>query len=202
MIQTPKRTGIEWVNRAVLSWREMDRLKDPDKKAIKGRHTHTHTHTHTHRTSSQVRPSLVPLRHLAQLPLPGQHKPDQGEESGAQPSSWGSRSLSSVKAGGVPVLGEDGHCAAFYSVLMLVWHVTNQWLSLLRPCYTEVVFSILLGTTELLWHFVTVIMRTGLREGSVNLDIWPLEWVRNYNIHVYFRSGIFIFLYIFRSKMG
>ena len=48
---------------------------------------YTHTHTHTHTSSSQIRPSLVPLRHFAQLPLLGQHKPDQGEESGTEPSS-------------------------------------------------------------------------------------------------------------------
>ena len=72
------------------------------------RQTDTHTHTHTHtKTSSQIRPSLVPLRDLAELPLLGQHKPHQGEESGTEPSSCVSHGLSSGKAEGVPVVGED-----------------------------------------------------------------------------------------------
>ena len=93
---------------------------DPHEKTTKGSHTdtdthidrqtdrHTHTHTHTHpKTSSQIRPSLVPLRDFAQLPLLGRHKPHQGEESGTEPSSCISHGLSSGKAEGVPAVGED-----------------------------------------------------------------------------------------------
>ena len=60
------------------------------------------------------------MRHFAQLPLLGPHKPDQAEESGTQPSSCVSRGLSPVEAEGVPVDGEDGNSATFYSILMLL----------------------------------------------------------------------------------
>ena len=77
-------------------------------------------------TLTEPRPSLrsaefwVPLRILAELELPGQHKPDQGEESGREPSSWVSHGLSSVKAEGVPVVGEGENCDTFYRIAMLV----------------------------------------------------------------------------------
>ena len=44
-----------------------------------------------------------------------------------------SRGPTSVKPECVPVVGEDGNCATFYRILMLVWHATNQWLFLLSP---------------------------------------------------------------------
>ena len=91
------------------------------------------TYTHTHMASSQIRPSLVPLRHFAQLPLLGQSKPDRGEESGTEPSSCVSRGLSSVEAGGDPVDGEDENSATFYRIAMLLWCIMNQWLILLGP---------------------------------------------------------------------
>ena len=70
-------------------------------------------------TLTEPRPSLrsaefwVPLRILAELELPGQHKPDQGEESGTQPSSCGSCGPSSVEAEGVPVVGEGANWCHF-----------------------------------------------------------------------------------------
>ena len=91
------------------------------------------THSHTSKTSSRMKPSLVPLRHFAQLPLLGQNKPVQGEEPGTEPSSCVSRGLSSVEAEGVPVVGEDGDCATLYRIAMLRWHVVNQRLFLRGP---------------------------------------------------------------------
>ena len=76
-------------------------------------HTHTHTDTHTHQDLLPDQPSLVPLRHFAQLPLLGLHKPHKGEESGTEPSSCVSRGFSSGKAEGVPVVGEDGSWCHF-----------------------------------------------------------------------------------------
>ena len=57
-------------------------LMEPHNKTTKG------THTHTHKTSSRIRPSLVPLRDFAHLPLLGRNKSDQGEGSGREPSSF------------------------------------------------------------------------------------------------------------------
>ena len=91
------RKGREQGNEAILSWSDMAPLMDPNNKTTKG--------AHTPKTSSQIRPSLVPPRHFAQLPLLGQNKPDQGEESGREPSSCLSRGLSSVEVEGVRVVG-------------------------------------------------------------------------------------------------
>ena len=46
------------------------------------------------------------MRSLAQLELPGQRKPDQGEESGTQSSSCDPCGPSSREAQGVPVVRE------------------------------------------------------------------------------------------------
>ena len=121
MIQGSKTTDLGTVNGTLLSWQEMSQLMEPQNE-----HTHTHTCTHTHihpntpKTTSQIRTNLVPPRRFAQLPLLGPHKPDQAEESGTQPSFWVSRGLSPVEAEGVPVVGEDGDCATFYSILTLL----------------------------------------------------------------------------------
>lgn len=116
------------------------------------------THSHTPKTSSQVKPSLVPLRHFAQLPLLGRDKPDQGDESGTEPSSCVSCGLSSVEAEGVPGVGEDVNCVTFYRIVMLAWHVMNQWLFLPKTLVFKVIFNIPLGRAELPWHFVILIM--------------------------------------------
>ena len=108
MLQRPNGRGIEPGNGAELSWRQTVQLMDPHNKITKG----THTNTHTHKTS-QIRPSLVPLRDFAQLPLLGRHKPEQGEESGTEPSSCVSRGLSSGTAEGVPEVGEHGNWCRF-----------------------------------------------------------------------------------------
>ena len=102
----PNRTGIEPVNGAVLHGRHTTCLWMNITNPEKG-------HTHTHMTSSQIRPSLLPLRHFPQYPLLEQHKPDQGEESGTQPSSCVSCGLSSVEAEGVPVVGEGENWCHF-----------------------------------------------------------------------------------------
>ena len=77
-LQRPNGRGIEPGNGKELSWRQTVQLMDPHNKITKG------THTHTQKTS-QIRPSLVPLRDFAQLPLLGRHKPDQGEEPEREP---------------------------------------------------------------------------------------------------------------------
>ena len=120
-------------------------------------------YTHTPKTSSQIRPSLVPLRHFAQLPLLGQHKPDQGEASGAQSSSCGSCGPSSVEADGVP-MGVPPKTK-----------LTQNSSS-----------NNLLGRDDLQWHFVTLILWIALGEVWVNLDIWLIEWMRNHNTHPVF----------------
>ena len=148
-------------------------------------HTHTCTHTHIHpntpKTSSQVRPSLVPPRRFAQLPLLGPHKPDQAEESGTQPSSSVSRGRSPVKDAGVPVVGEDGNCATFYSILMLLWTVMDQWLLLLRPGLqrSDLQYPAWQG-----WAFMAFgrsnredCFRRCLSESG----FWALEWVKNHH---------------------
>ena len=100
----------------------MTQIMDPHNKTTKWIYTHTHT-----------RPSLVPLRHFAQLPALGLNKPHQEEESGRESSSCVYRGLSSVEAEGVPVVGENGNCVTFYRIAMLLWRIMNQWLFLLRP---------------------------------------------------------------------
>ena len=95
----PNRTGIEPVNGAVLHGRHTTCLWMNITNPEKG-------HTHTHMTSSQIRPSLLPLRHFPQYPLLEQHKPDQGEESGRQPSSCDPCGPSSREAQGVSVVRE------------------------------------------------------------------------------------------------
>ena len=82
MIHIPNRTGVEPVNGAVLRWREMAQLMHPRNKTTKG----SHTYTHTTKTCSQIRPSLVPLRDVAELPLLGQQKPKLIVNSGTQAS--------------------------------------------------------------------------------------------------------------------
>ena len=82
MIHILNRTGVEPVNGAVLRWREMAQLMHPRNKTTKG----SHTHTHTTKTYSQIRPSLVPLRDVAELPLLGQQKPKLIVNSGTQAS--------------------------------------------------------------------------------------------------------------------
>ena len=47
----------------------------------------TRRRTHRTKTFSQISRIWVPLTLLDELELPGQHKPNQGEESGTQPSS-------------------------------------------------------------------------------------------------------------------
>lgn len=70
-------------------------------------------------TLTEPRPSLrsaefwVPLTILAELELPGQHKPDQGEESGTQPSSCDSCGPSSTEAEGAPGVGEVVNSSLF-----------------------------------------------------------------------------------------
>ena len=70
-------------------------------------------------TLTEPRPSVrsaefwVPLRILAELELPGQHKPDQGEESGTQPSSCDSSDSSSTESEGFSVVGEVVNCFRF-----------------------------------------------------------------------------------------
>ena len=90
------------------------------------------TLTHLPDQTSQIRRSLVPQRDFAQLPLLEQNIPDQGKESGTEPSSCVCCGLSSGKAEGVPEVGEDGNCAIFYRIAMLACCVMDQWLSLLR----------------------------------------------------------------------
>ena len=90
-------------------------LMEPHNKTTKG----THTHTPPYKTSSRIRPSLVPLRDFAHLLLLGWNKSDQGEESGTEPSSCVSCGPSSVEAEGVPVVGEDANSDTFYRIVML-----------------------------------------------------------------------------------
>ena len=106
MIQRPSRTGTEPVNELIMSWKEMARLKDTQNKIPKK------THTHTLDTFSQFRLPLVPLSDLSELPVLGQHKPDQGEDSAPELSSCGPRS-SSGESDGVPVAGQDGNQCHF-----------------------------------------------------------------------------------------
>ena len=106
MIQRPSKTGTEPVNELIMSWKEMARLKDTQNKIPKK------THTHTLETFSQFRLPLVPLSDLSELPVLGQHKPDQGEDSAPELSSCGPRS-SSGESDGVPVAGQDGNQCHF-----------------------------------------------------------------------------------------
>ena len=84
----------------------MARLKDTQNKIPK------QTHTHTPETFSQLRLPLVPLSDVSELPILGQHKPDQGEDSAPEPSSCGPRG-SSGEADSVPVAGQDGNQCHF-----------------------------------------------------------------------------------------
>ena len=172
-------------------------LMEPHNKTTKG----THTHTPPYKTSSRIRPSLVPLRDFAHLPLLGRNKSDQGEESGTEPSSCVSCGPSSVEAEGVPVVGEDANSDTFYRIVMLAWHVMNQWLFLLKTLVVEVIFDILLDRAELSWCFVILITRIALRRCSS--DSGPLTCrvseKSQYTSDIS-RSGRFIFLYILRAN--
>ena len=123
-------TGLEPVNGTMISWR--------DTRCWWIHITKPQMGAHTPKASSHIRPSLVPLRHFAQLPLLGQDKPDQGEESGTEPSSCVSCGLSSVEAEGVPGVGEGVNCATFYRIVMLAWRVMNQWLFLPKTLVLEI----------------------------------------------------------------
>ena len=189
MTETPNRKGREQGNEAILSWRDMAPLMDLNNKTTKG--------APTPKNSSQIRLSLVPLRHFAQLPLLGQNKPDQGEESGTEPSSCLSRGLSSVEVEGVWVVSEDGNCDGFYRIAMLMWRIMNQWLFLLSPSLHR---SHLQNPASQGWTcmaFCLLIMRMVLGEGWVNLDTWPLEWVRNHNtLHIFQVRKIYLPLHL------
>ena len=192
-------TGLEPVNGAMISWRDASFWWSHITKPQKG---HTHTHTHPYKTSSRIRPSLVLLRDFAHLPLLGRNKSDQGEESGTEPSSCVSCGPSSVEAEGVPVVGEDANSDTFYRIVMLAWHVMNQWLFLLKTLVVEVIFDILLGRAELSWYFVILITRIVLGDAQVTLDPWPVEWVRNHNTHPIFQGQEDLFSFISWGQTG
>ena len=109
--QTEQCRASEW---SIVAWEGHNLLMNQRNKPRESTHTHTHARTRPP-PSSQIRSSLLPLRccYFSQHPLLEQHKPDQGEESGTQPSSCGSCGLSSVEAEGVPVVGEDGNWCHF-----------------------------------------------------------------------------------------
>ena len=65
----------------------------------------------------------VPLGIPAELELPGQHTPDQGEESGTQPSSCDSSNSSSTESEGFPVAGEVVNCFRFF-IVYISWQNT------------------------------------------------------------------------------
>ena len=80
-------------------------------------------HTHRTKTFSQISRIWVPLGIPAELELPGQHKPDPGEESGTQPSSCDSSDSSSIEAEGFPVVGEVVNCFHFF-IVYISWQNT------------------------------------------------------------------------------
>ena len=195
MIQRTKRAGIEPINGAVLSWREMAQLMDPHNETTKGTHTHTQD-----LLPDQIRPSLVPLlKDFTELPLLGCHKPHQIVNSEIEPSFWCSHSLSLVKA---EVVKERLWLATFYTIIMLVWCVVNQWLSLLRPKLHRSHFCIMLSRDPLSCHFIIFIMMIVLEEARGNLDIWPLEWMRNHKTHVIFQGQEYLFSFVSWNQAG
>ena len=72
--------------------------------------TLTHAHSQTKKNLLPDQLNLGTCESLAQLELPGQRKPDQGEESGTQSSSC---SPSSTEAEGVPGVGEVVNSSLF-----------------------------------------------------------------------------------------
>ena len=168
-------------------------------KITKGTHTHTHTHS---KTSSQIRPSLVPLRDLAELPLLGRHKPHQVVNSGTEPSFGCSHSLSLVKAEVVPVAGEVVTCHFLYDHCVGVMHrepmvvppktkVTQKSSSV--SCLAGIIFRVILS------FFIMMIV---LEEAWGNLDIWPLEWMRNHKTSVIFQGQEYLFSFVSRDQTG
>ena len=129
MTQRRNGAGLESVNGAVLSRREEDRLVGPHIKTTKG--THTHTHTHPRPPPRSDGPWYLWEILLSFLFLGGtNHTKEKSQEQNLHLISRGTLS---VKADCVPVAGEDGNCATFYRIVLLVWRVTNQWLFLLSP---------------------------------------------------------------------
>ena len=148
---------------------------DPHNKTTKD------THTHPPKTSSQSRPSLVLLQHLSECQLLGRHKPDQGEESEIEPSSGVSCGPSSAEGEGVPAVGEDENWCQSYSIIVV--GVT---------CHEPMIVpsKAMLHTSHLQYPasqgctfmtFSMLIMPIVLGESWMNLDIWPLQWVRYHN---------------------
>ena len=113
------------MNRAVLRWRETSCSGIHIAKPQKG-----DTHTPPGPPPRSHHPWYLWGTWLSFLFLGGTNQTK--EKSQEQNLHLVSRGLSSVKAEGVPVVGEDEKCATFYSILMLVWRVMSQGLSLLR----------------------------------------------------------------------
>ena len=189
MMQRPNRTGIESANGVVLSWREVDWLMDPHEKTTKGSHTDTdthidrqtdtHTHTHTHIPRPPPRsdhPWYLWETLLSLLFLGGtNHTKEKSQEQNLHLVSLMVFLLEKLRVSQRLERMRVG--ATFYRIVTLVWHVMNPWLSLLRSR---------LQRHDLqypAWQRSAV-----LREAQLNLDIWPVDWLRYHNTHLIFQG--------------
>lgn len=92
--------------------------------------THAHTLTGPRPSPTPARFGL-PLRGLAQLECPEWHKPQKGQESATECSSYDSPGPSSGEAEDV---GEDMNWSHFYRIgLLVVYIMVKQWL-ITGPC--------------------------------------------------------------------
>ena len=161
MIRRPCTTGIEPVNAAALSCREMARLRDPHDQTSKGTRTHVYP-----KTSSQLAPPLVLVWEVAELHR-GLHKADQGQHWAAEPSS---RRLFFCGSWGCPS-GWRG-CETGASFIACICWRDASWTngcSSNNQSHTDVIFSFLVGRDKLFSHSAIFIMRLILKESFVDV---------------------------------
>ena len=175
-MQRPSGTGLEPVNGAMISWRDANFWWSHITKPQKG---HTHTHPPTRPPPGSDHPWYLWETLLTFFFLGGtnQTKEKSQEQNLHLVSPW-----SFFCRGWRCPRGWKGWELVPPLIGSLFWlDVMNQWLFLLRPRLhrSHLQYPALHG-----WTFMTFciwIMQIALGEGWVNLDICPLERVRNHN---------------------
>ena len=164
-------------------------LMEPYNTTTKGTHIHTHTHTHT------------PQYLLADQTIPG-----TSERLCSASSSWVAETTPRRRVRNRTFLlclswfffwkswGCPSGWRGWESVPLFIGPLCRCDVSWTHGCpfhgqgFRDVIFNMLLGKGQLSHDFVILVLRTALREAQLNLDIWPVDWVRYHNAHLIFQG--------------